>query len=125
MSDLASEASTPIAVDTSRARAARDRATELLRRNTWVLSAFLLLVLFIATTIQQNGNIGLTSQLAIAAPMTLAALASAPSIIGGGFDLSISPLLVFTNCVYVVWLAPHHRPRGGSSPLRGSGRPPP
>ena len=39
--------------------------------------------------------------------MVLAALASAPTIIGGGFDLSISPLLVFTNCVYVVWLAPH------------------
>ena len=39
--------------------------------------------------------------------MILAALASAPSIIGGGFDLSISPLMVFTNAVYVVWLAPH------------------
>ena len=39
--------------------------------------------------------------------MTIAALASTPAIIGGGFDLSISPLLVFTNCVYVVWLAPH------------------
>ena len=57
--------------------------------------------------IQQNGNIGLSSQLAIAAPVTIAALASTPAIIGGGFDLSISPLLVFTNCVYVVWLAPH------------------
>ena len=57
--------------------------------------------------IQQNGNIGLSSQLAIAAPVTIAALASTPAIIGGGFDLSISPLIVFTNCVYVVWLAPH------------------
>ena len=30
-----------------------------------------------------------------------------PSIIGGGFDLSISPLIFFTNSVFVVWLAPH------------------
>jgi ribose transport system permease protein len=34
-------------------------------------------------------------------------MASAPSIIGRGFDLSISPLLVFCGAVYVVWLAPH------------------
>ena len=61
----------------------------------------------IATLIQDNGNFGLSDQLAIAAPVTIAALASAPAIIGGGFDLSISPLIVFTNCVYVVWLAPH------------------
>ena len=39
--------------------------------------------------------------------MILAAMASAPSIIGRGFDLSISPLLVFCGAVYVVWLAPH------------------
>ena len=34
-------------------------------------------------------------------------MASAPSIIGGGFDLSISPLIFLTNSVFVVWLAPH------------------
>jgi ribose transport system permease protein len=39
--------------------------------------------------------------------MAIAALASAPSIIGGGFDLSISPLICLTNCVFVVWLIPH------------------
>ena len=41
------------------------------------------------------------------APLAIAALASAPSIIGGGFDLSISPLIFLTNCVFIVWLVPH------------------
>ena len=57
--------------------------------------------------IQDHGNFGLTNQLANAAPLIIAALASAPSIIGGGFDLSISPLMFFTNTAFVVWLAPH------------------
>jgi ribose transport system permease protein len=106
MSDLASDARPALAVDGA-ARSLRARLEDLGRHNTYALSALLLAVLFIATLIQENGNIGLSSQLAIAAPATIAALASAPSIIGGGFDLSISPLLIFTNCVYVVWLAPH------------------
>ncbi len=83
------------------------KLTDLARHNTYAFSALLVSALVIATLIQDNGNFGLSDQLAIAAPMTIAALASAPAIIGGGFDLSISPLVVFTNCVYVVWLAPH------------------
>src|SRR5258708_27822654 len=39
--------------------------------------------------------------------MAIAAMASAPSIIAGGFDISISPLIVLTNAVYIVWLAPN------------------
>jgi len=39
--------------------------------------------------------------------MAIAALASAPSIIAGGFDISISPLIVLTNAVYIVWLVPN------------------
>ena len=65
------------------------------------------MALLIATLIQEHGSFGSTNQLADAAPLAIAALASAPSIIGGGFDLSISPLIFFTNCVFVVWLAPH------------------
>jgi ribose transport system permease protein len=43
------------------------------------------------------------------APMALAAIASTPAIIsgGGGFDLSISPLMYFLGEVFIVWLAPH------------------
>jgi ribose transport system permease protein len=105
MSDVAAYA--PPAADPLGERSLKERLTDLARQNTYAFSALLLVALVIATLIQDNGNFGLSDQLAIAAPMILAALASAPTIIGGGFDLSISPLLVFTNCVYVVWLAPH------------------
>jgi ribose transport system permease protein len=70
-------------------------------------SLALVAVLMIVTLLTESGGFGTTSQLADAAPGVIAALASAPAIIGGGFDLSISPLLFFTNAVYVVWLAPH------------------
>ena len=107
MSDLATGARAPLPVEAVAGRTLKTRLADIGRQNSYALSAILLAAAFIATMIQQNGNIGLSSQLAIAAPVTIAALASTPAIIGGGFDLSISPLLVFTNCVYVVWLAPH------------------
>jgi ribose transport system permease protein len=69
--------------------------------------ALVLMVAFLIATLVKNGNFHVSDQLGIAAPMILAAMASAPSIIGRGFDLSISPLLVFCGAVYVVWLAPH------------------
>ena len=46
-----------------------------------------------------SGGFGVTDQLANVAPMAIAALASTPAIIAGGFDISISPLIVFTNSV--------------------------
>ena len=107
MSDLATDARAQLPVEAVAGRTLKTRLADIGRHNSYALSAILLAAAFIATVIQQNGNIGLSSQLAIAAPVTIAALASTPAIIGGGFDLSISPLLVFTNCVYVVWLAPH------------------
>jgi ribose transport system permease protein len=70
-------------------------------------SLALVAVLMIVTLLTESGGFGLTSQLADAAPGVIAALASAAAIIGGGFDLSISPLIFFTNGAYVVWLAPH------------------
>jgi ribose transport system permease protein len=88
-------------------RSFKARLVGVARHNTYAFSGLLFVGLLVATLVQENGNFGLSDQLAIAAPLTLAAIASAPSIIGGGFDISISPLLVFTNCVYVVWLAPH------------------
>jgi ribose transport system permease protein len=70
-------------------------------------SLALVAVLMIVTLLTESGGFGLTSQLADAAPGVIAALASSAAIIGGGFDLSISPLIFFTNAAYVVWLAPH------------------
>ncbi|HEY3612915.1 MAG TPA: hypothetical protein VGK92_04385 [Gaiellales bacterium] len=95
------------AADTAGGRSLMAKLADVARHTTYAFSGLLLAGLVIATLIQDNGNFGLSDQLAIAAPVTIAALASAPAIIGGGFDLSISPLVVFTNCVYVVWLAPH------------------
>jgi ribose transport system permease protein len=92
----------PVAV-----RSTKERLTHLAQHNSYAFSAVLMVAVLVATLIKDSGNFGVSDQLAIAAPMVLAAMASAPSIIGRGFDLSISPLLVFTNCVYVVWLAPH------------------
>jgi ribose transport system permease protein len=92
----------PVAVRTT-----KERLTHLAQHHSYSFSALLMVVVLVATLIKDSGNFGISDQLAIAAPMILAAMASAPSIIGRGFDLSISPLLVFTNCVYVVWLAPH------------------
>src|SRR5579862_2026929 len=62
--------------------------------------------LLIANITTESGGFGLTNQLADVAPLAIAALASTPAIIGGGFDISISPLIFFTNSVFIVWLVP-------------------
>jgi ribose transport system permease protein len=63
--------------------------------------------MLVANIVTVHGGFGVADQLANVAPMAIAAMASAPSIIAGGFDISISPLIVLTNAVYIVWLAPH------------------
>jgi ribose transport system permease protein len=84
-------------------------AGRLLRRHSWGFASSLAIVLLVANLIQESGNFGLTQQLADFAPLALAAMASTPAIIsgGGGFDLTISPLMTFASAVYVVWLEPH------------------
>src|SRR5579871_1902938 len=62
--------------------------------------------LLIANITNESGGFGLTNQLADVAPLAVASLASTPAIIGGGFDISISPLIFCLNSVFVVWLAP-------------------
>lgn len=89
-------------------RTTKQRLTHIAQHQSYAFSALLMVAVLAVTLIKDGaGNFGVSDQLAIAAPMILAAMASAPSIIGRGFDLSISPLLVFTGSVYVVWLAPH------------------
>src|SRR5205807_2283361 len=69
--------------------------------------AFTLLLLLLAIDLTKTPNFGWTEQLGTFAPLALAAMASTPAIIsgGGGFDLSISPLMTFTSVAMVVWLA--------------------
>jgi ribose transport system permease protein len=100
-------AQTTVEAEPATVHTTKERLTNLAQHHSYAFSALLMVAVLVATLIQDGGNFGLSDQLAIAAPMVLAAMASAPTIIGGGFDLSISPLLVFCNCVYVVWLAPH------------------
>jgi ribose transport system permease protein len=66
----------------------------------------LLFVMLIVNLLTENTSFGLTEQLATAAPLIIAALASSPAVIGGGLDLSISPLIFFVNAAFVSWLAP-------------------
>jgi ribose transport system permease protein len=87
-------------------RTTKQRLTSLAQSHSYGF-ALLLMVALLIVTIARDGHFSVADQLGIAAPMILAAMASAPSIIGRGFDLSISPLLVFCGAVYVVWLAPH------------------
>jgi ribose transport system permease protein len=101
------EAPLPISASPTAGRPLKVKLAGFARDNSYAFSFLLFAGLVVATIIHNNGNFGVADQLGIAAPMTLAALASAPSIIGGGFDISISPLLILTNCVFVVWLVPH------------------
>ena len=77
------------------------------RTYSFGFAALLTVALLITNITTVHGGFGWSNQLANVAPMAIAALASAPSIIGGGFDLSISPLICLTNCVFIVWLVPH------------------
>jgi ribose transport system permease protein len=86
------------------ARVAVQRAV---RTYSFGFAAVLAIGMLVANIVTVHGGFGVADQLANVAPMAIAAMASAPSIIAGGFDISISPLIVLTNAVYIVWLAPH------------------
>jgi ribose transport system permease protein len=81
--------------------------------------ALLLTAALLATTLIRDSNFGWSDQLANFAPMAIAAMASTPAIIsgGGGFDLSISPLMYFCGEVFIVWLAPHSLGGAASVPI--------
>jgi ribose transport system permease protein len=85
--------------------------------------ALLLTVGLLATTIVRDpdpwSNGFWVQLLQNLAPMALAAIASTPAIIsgGGGFDLSISPLMYFLGEVFIVWLAPHSLGGWASVPI--------
>ncbi len=87
-----------------------DRAAlRLLNRYSFGFALLLALALLVTTLIRQGGNFGWSDQLANFAPLAIAAMASTPAIIsgGGGFDLSISPLMFLCGEMFIVWLAPH------------------
>src|SRR4029079_2600687 len=80
----------------------------LLRHYSFGFALVLSVVLLIGNLIE-TPDFGWTEQLGQFAPLAIAAMASTPAIIsgGGGFDISISPLMILTSAVFVVWLAPN------------------
>ena len=79
----------------------------MVRTYSFGFAAVLAIGLLLANIFTVSGGFGVTDQLANVAPMAIAALASAPAVIAGGFDISISPLIIFTNSVLVVYLIPN------------------
>jgi ribose transport system permease protein len=81
----------------------------LARTYSFAFSLVLTVALLVANLVRETGSFGWTGQLAFCAPLAIAAVASTPAIIsgGGGFDLSISPLMITISAVFIVYLAPH------------------
>jgi ribose transport system permease protein len=91
----------------SQSATARQNVQRAVRTYSWGFAAVLTIGMLAANIATEHKGFGISDQLANVAPLAIAAIASAPSIIGGGFDLSISPLMVLTNSVFIVYLAPH------------------
>lgn len=81
---------------------------QLQRKYTFAFAAVLSVALLIVSLETSKGGFGWTQQLANLAPLAIAAMASAPSIIsgGGGIDLSVSPVMTLTSVIFVAWLVP-------------------
>jgi ribose transport system permease protein len=90
----------------------------LLNRYSFAFALVLAVVLLIVNLVR-TPNFGWTDQLANFAPLALAAIASTPAIIsgGGGFDLSVSPVMILTTGLYIIWLAPHGAGGGEAVPI--------
>ncbi len=78
-----------------------------LRKHTFLFALALTILLLIINLIIQP-NFGWTGQLASFAPLAIAAVASAPSIISGrgGIDMSVSPVMTLSGIVFAGYLAP-------------------
>jgi ribose transport system permease protein len=83
-------------------------ALRLLNRYSFSFGLLLAAALLIANLIQTQ-NFGWAEQLGTFAPLAVAAMASTPAIIAGrgGLDLSISPVMILTTGIFIIYLAPH------------------
>lgn len=79
------------------------------QRRSWAFALLLSIVLLIVNAIVSPGFLSpqrLPATLATLAPFVLVGLASTPSIISGGIDISVGPLATFINCLFVAVLFP-------------------
>jgi ribose transport system permease protein len=79
------------------------------RKYSFAFALALTVVLLVVNLTQSDNGFGWTSELANFAPLALAAMASTPAIMsgGGGFDVSISPLMTLSSVLFVAVLVPH------------------
>ena len=87
-----------------------ERALDLLRAHTFMFALLFAVVLFIANLIVQASFVSsrsLPSTLADLAPFAIVAMATAPSVLVGGLDLSVGPVMNLTNIVMVSVLMAH------------------
>jgi ribose transport system permease protein len=93
----------------SRRTARFGNVLHLQRKYTFAFATVLTVALVIVNLATTTGSFGWTEQLANLAPLGVAAMASAPSVIsgGGGIDLSVSPVMTLTSVIFVAWLVPH------------------
>lgn len=83
-----------------------------LAERPWGVAMLLAIALLVANAVLRSSILNPDNWpafLAVLAPLVLVALASTPPIIGGGggIDISIGPLVIFTNCVFVQVLFPN------------------
>jgi ribose transport system permease protein len=90
--------------------AVRTRALGAMRSRTFMFALGVAGALFVANLIVQSSFVSsgaLPETLADLAPFAIVARASAPSILIGGLDLSVGPVLSLTNVMMVAVLLPH------------------
>lgn len=78
-----------------------------LNRYSFAFALVLTVILLLINLIQDHWNFGWQDELANLAPMAIAAMATAPSIIAQGFDFTVSPMMFLTGGVFAAYLIPH------------------
>jgi ribose transport system permease protein len=84
------------------------RLISLLQARTFMFAALLAIALFVTNIIVQPSFVssGVPQTLADLAPFAIVAMATVPSIVSGGFDFSVGPVLSLTNVMLVAVLLP-------------------
>jgi len=102
-----STATVPAAPPTQNRPSGWARARVILRKYYFVFALILFAALLITNLLVQR-DFGWAEQVAVFAPLALAAMASTPAIVAGrgGIDLSISPLMTFCSMIFATWLIP-------------------
>ena len=86
-----------------------NRILRLFRQRTYAFALLLVVVLLVLNVVVSPSLFGLErlpATLATIAPFILVAFASTPSMLGGGIDISVGPLMVLVNCILVAVLIP-------------------